>query len=188
MPLKTLAAAAGLLAVALPAAAADYRLDPAHTRVLFAVDQFGIFKMTGTFTETSGRLSFDPAHIEASKLDVTVRTASVETHFAPGDTELKSPAWLDVAEFPEMKFVGTKFTKKDDRTGTITGDLTLRGVTKPVSLEVTLSKLGARQKEQADATEFSARGSLKRSEFGLKAYLPYIADEVDLVIETEATR
>ena len=188
MLFKTMAAAAGLFALALPADAADYKLDPAHTRVLFTVDQLGIFKMTGTFTETSGTLSFDPAHIEASKLDVTVRTASVETHFAPGDTELKSPAWLDVTEFPEMKFIGTKFTKKDDRTGTITGELTLRVVTKPVSLEVTLSKFGAPPTPQAEAAEFSARGSLRRSEFGLKAYLPYIADKVDLVIETEATR
>ncbi|MGO9004490.1 MAG: YceI family protein [Beijerinckiaceae bacterium] len=182
------AAAAALLGLAAPSRAADYKLDPAHTHVLFLVDHLGFSKMTGLFADTAGTLSFDPARVEASTLTVVIKTSSLATQFGPRDADLKGADWFNVTEFPEMKFVGTKFTKKDAKTGTITGDLTLLGVSKPVTLEVTFNKAGVRPTDKADTAGFSARGSLKRSDFGLKTYLPYIGDQVDLIIETEATR
>ena len=87
-----------------------------------------------------------------------------------------------------MKFVGKTYTKKTANSGEVAGDLTLLGVTKPVTLAVTLNKAGLRPTDKADTAGFSVHGTLTRSDFGLKTYAPYIGDKVDLWIETEATR
>jgi polyisoprenoid-binding protein YceI len=188
MRIKTLAAAAMAFGFASAGHAADYKIDPTHTHVLFMVDHLGFSKMIGLFKETSGTFSFDPAHVDASKLNVVIKTASLDSQFGPRDNDLKGADWFNVTEFPEMTFVGTSYTKKDDKTGKITGNLTLRGVTKPVTLDVTVNKVGQRATDKAEAAGFSAHGSLKRSDFGMKTFLPYIGDQIDLIIETEATR
>jgi polyisoprenoid-binding protein YceI len=144
--------------------------------------------MIGVFVETSGTIGFDAGNPTDSKLNVVVKTGSLQTQFAPRDADLKGADWFNVAEFPEMTFVGTGFAKKDDKIGSVGGNLTLLGVTKPVTLEVTFNKTGVHAADKADAVGFSARGSLNRSDFGLKAFIPYIRDKVDLIIETEATR
>ena len=186
---SNLIAAISLAAISLtPAFAADYKIDPNHTHVLFLVDHLGFSKMIGVFADTSGTIGFDASNPAASKLNVVIKTGSLQTQFAPRDNDLKGADWFNVAEFPEMTFVGTSFAKKDDKTGSVTGDLTLLGVTKPVTLEVTFNKAGVRANDKADAVGFSARGSLNRSDFGLKTFIPYIGDKVDLIIETEATR
>ena len=102
------------------------------------------------------------------------------------DADLKGADWFNVTEFPEMTFVGTSYAKKDDQHGTITGNLTLHGVTKPVTLDVVLNKVGQNPLDKKNSAGFSARGKLKRAEFGMKAYLGPIGDEVDLIIEIEA--
>lgn len=181
-------AAIALSGLSTPSRAADYEIDPNHTHVLFLVDHLGFSKMVGLFTDVGGTFSFDPANVKASKLAVTVKTASLQTQFTPRDNDLKGADWFNVTEFPDMKFVGTSYAKKDDKTGTITGNLTLLGVTKPVVLEVTFNKAGVRPSDKVEAAGFSARGQLKRSDFGMKTFLPYIGDEVDLLIETEGIR
>lgn len=181
-------AASALIGWNTPSWGADYKIDPNHTHVVFLVDHLGLSKMVGLFTDMAGTFSFDPANVSASKLAVSVKTASIQTQFTQRDNDLKGADWFNATEFPEMKFVGTSFAKRDDHTGTITGNLTLRGVTKPVSLDVTFNKAGVRPSDKVEAAGFSARGSLKRSDFGMKTFLPYIGDEVDLLIETEGTR
>ena len=168
--------------------AADYKIDPNHTHVLFLVDHLGFSKMVGLFTDIGGTFSFDPANIGASKLAVSIKTASIQTQFTPRDNDLKGADWFDVTEFPEMKFAGINYAKKDQQTGTITGNLTLRGVTRPVVLDVTFNKAGIRAADKKEAAGFSARGHLKRSDFGMKTFLPYIGDDVELLIETEGIR
>ncbi len=188
--LATLAlASVSALGVSAPAfAASEYKIDPNHTHVLFVVDHLGFSKMIGLFGDTTGTIAFDPANPAASELKVDIKTASLQSQFAPRDVDLKGADWFNVAEFPDMTFVGKTFKKKDDKTGEITGDLTLLGVAKPITLEVTFNRAGVRPTDKADAVGFSARGSLKRSDFGLKTYIPYIGDKVDLIIETEAIR
>jgi polyisoprenoid-binding protein YceI len=184
--LTAFVALAGLV-VASPSSAADYKIDPNHTHVLFLVDHLGFSKMIGFFTTFTGAISFDQDKPEASKLNVAIKTASLQTQFPPRDSDLKGADWFNVKEFPQMTFVGTTFTKKDDTSGEIVGNLTMLGVTKPLTLAVTFNKAGKRA-DGADAVGFSAHGSLKRSDFGMKTFLPYIGDNVDLMIETEATR
>jgi polyisoprenoid-binding protein YceI len=176
------------LAASAPALADDYKIDPSHTHVLFMVDHLGFSKMIGFFTDMNGTISYDPAKPDANKLDVDIKTASLQSQFAPRDKDLKGADWFNVAEFPDMKFVGTKFVKKDDKSGQVIGDLTLLGVTKPVTLEVTLNKMAVRPTDKKQTVGFSARGSINRSDFGMKTFIPYIGDKVDILIETEATK
>jgi polyisoprenoid-binding protein YceI len=170
-----------------PARAADYTIDPTHTHFLFMVDHLGFSKMIGLFTGITGTFSFDPANVAASKVKVTIKTDSLSTQFGPRDADLKGADWFNVTEFPEMTFTGTSYAKTDEHTGTITGNLTLLGVTKPVTLDVTFNKAGVRPTDKKQAAGFSATGKFKRSDFGMKTYIPYIGDEVAVIIETEGT-
>jgi polyisoprenoid-binding protein YceI len=188
--MRLLSTAVVLAATALsaPAFAADYKIDPSHTHVLFMVDHLGFSKMIGVFADTAGTIGFDPANPAASQLNVIMKTASLQTQFAPRDADLKGADWFNAAEFPEMTFVGTTFAKSDDKSGKVTGNLTVLGVTKPVTLDVTFNKSGVSPASKAETVGFSARGSFNRSEFGMKTFLPYIGDKVDVIIETEATK
>jgi polyisoprenoid-binding protein YceI len=169
------------------ARAADYTIDPSHTHILFMVNHLGFSNMIGLFTDMTGSFSFDPAAIPSSKVKVTIKTASLSTQFGPRDADLKGADWFNVTEFPEMTFTGTSYSKTDEHTGTITGNLTLLGVTKPVVLHVTFNQAGLRGPDKKQAAGFSATGTFKRSEFGMKTYIPYIGDDVSLIIETEGT-
>lgn len=170
------------------AEAAEYQIDPTHTHILFMVDHLGFAKMIGLFTDFSGTITFDPKNIDASAVHVTINTASLDTQNAQRNKDLKGPDWFNVAEFPTMTFVGKKYIKKDDKSGTVIGDLTLLGVTRPVSLDVTLNKMGTNPLDHKEEVGFSARGVIKRSDFGMKTFVPAIGDEVTIILEVEAKR
>ncbi len=176
------------LALAAPARAADYAMDPDHSAVLFFADHLGFDQVVGRFKTFAGEFSFDPANVAASKLTVTIKADSLDTGSTQRDRDIRGESWFSVGEFPEIKFVGTGYAKKDDKTGTITGDLTLRGVTKPVTLDVTLNKLGVNPMSHKNSVGFTAHATVKRSDFGMKADLGPIADPVDLLIEVEASQ
>ena len=177
---------ATFLASATTAYAADYTIDPTHSHIVFMIDHLGFAKIVGLFSTFSGTLSFDPNNVPASKLNVTIKTESLQTQFGPRDKDLKGADWFNTTEFPEMTYVGSQFVKKDEHTGTVTGKLTLHGVAKPVTLDVTVNKVGQNPLDKINSVGFSARGTLKRSDFGIKAFLGAIGDEVDLIIEIEA--
>jgi polyisoprenoid-binding protein YceI len=188
---RTLAAVsmiAALLASATASRAADYTIDPTHSHILFTIDHLGFAKIDGLFSDFSGSIGFDPNNVPGSKLNVTIKTESLQTQFAPRDKDLKGADWFNVTEFPEMTYVGSDFAKKDDHSGTVTGKLTLHGVTKPVTLNVVVNKVGQNPLDKIDSAGFSARGTLKRSDFGMKTYLGAIGDDVDLIIEIEAKK
>ena len=177
---------ATFLASATTAYAADYTIDPTHSHIVFMIDHLGFAKIVGLFSTFSGTLRFDPNNVPASKLNVTIKTESLQTQFGPRDKDLKGADWFNATEFPEMTYVGSQFVKKDEHTGTVTGKLTLHGVAKPVTLDVTVNKVGQNPLDKINSAGFSARGTLKRSDFGIKAFLGAIGDEVDLIIEIEA--
>jgi polyisoprenoid-binding protein YceI len=179
---------AAVLAGATTGEAADYAIDSTHSHILFTIDHLGFAKMVGLFGEFSGNISFDANNVPASKVNVSIKTESLQTQFAPRDKDLRGADWFNVTEFPEMTFVGTEFVKKDDHTGTVTGKLTLHGMTKPVTLNVVVNKVGQNPLDKIDSAGFSARGTFKRSDFGMKTYLGAIGDDVDLIIEIEAKK
>jgi len=175
-----------VLAVTTAAVAADYTIDLTHSHVLFMIDHLGFAKMVGLFTNFSGKFTLNPENVATSKLAITIKTDSLQTQLAARDKDLKGADWFNVTEFPEMTFIGTEFAKKDEHTGTITGNLTLHGTTKPVTLDVVLNKIGQNPFDKRNSAGLSARGVLKRSDFGMNALLGTIGDEVDIIIEIEA--
>lgn len=183
---KTIASLLFSAAFAAPVFAADYVIDPTHTHVAFKVDHLGFSKVLGYFADVSGTLSFDPAKIDASKLDVTIKADSLNTLFAQRDTHVKGADWLSTAEFDTITYIGKKFTKTDDTHGIIEGDLTMHGVTKSVTLNVTLNKSGENPMSKVQAVGFDATATLKRSDFGVKTYIPYIGDDINIDISLEA--
>jgi polyisoprenoid-binding protein YceI len=170
-------------------AADKYALDPAHTFVVFKITDLGYAHVVGWFTAVAGELTFDPADVTKSALNVTIKTASVDTHFAQRNKDLMSPDFLNVAEFPEMTFKSTSIEKTGDKTGKVTGELTLIGVTKPVILDVTFTKVASNPFHNNTPTAgFEAHTVIKRSDFGMRAEIPNIGDEVDISIDSQASK
>lgn len=132
-----------LLTFAVPALAAEtYYTDQGHTEVRFGWNHAGVSVQTGEFTTASGKLDLDPNNVEQSSISVTIDAASVSTGFEALDTHLKSADFLEVETYPEITFESTSVERTGDMTANVTGDLTIHGVTQPVTLETTLTHRG----------------------------------------------
>lgn len=163
-------------------AAGTYKLEPDHTQVLFTFNHLGFTDYTGQFVQPSGRLTIDPAHPHKSKVDVTFAIARVTTTSAHLDQALQSAEFFDAAKFPEAHFTSTKVVA-NDTDATIYGNLTLKGVTKPVTLQARLVGAGTNPRPPNKATVgFAATAAIKRSHFGISFGVPIVSDRVDLVI------
>jgi polyisoprenoid-binding protein YceI len=162
--------------------AGSYAVEPNHTRVMFAVNHLGFTTYYGNFTGVSGSLQLDPAKPETSQVSVSIPVASVTTTNAVLDAELKSPAWLNAAADPTIAFKSTKVVVTGANTADITGDLTLHGVTKPVTLAAKFNASGPNPMSHKVTVGFDATAHLTRSDFGVKTYVPMIGDQVDVII------
>ena len=175
---------------------AAYRVDPDHSQIGFLVDHIGFARVLGKFTDVSGEYTFDEAAPSVSGLRIVVRTESVWTGHAERDAHLRGKDFLDVARFPEMVFVGRRAEATGPRTGRVEGDLTLLGQTRPVTLDVTWNRSGRYPfgggllGSPNYVTGISARGSIRRSEFGMTYAVEngWVGDKVDLILEVEAIR
>ncbi|MDE2302082.1 MAG: YceI family protein [Sphingomonadales bacterium] len=167
-----------------PAAAhaGSYVVEPNHTRVQFTVSHMGFTEWYGDFTGVSGTLALDPAHPAASRVAVTIPVASVSTTNARLDEELKSAPWFDVASWPEIRFVSTAITPTGPNSARITGALTFHGVTRPVVLQASFMGGGVNPLSKAYTVGFNASTTIRRSDFGMKTYVPMIGDEVAIRI------
>lgn len=159
-----------------------YAVEPSHTRVQFTVSHMGFTKWYGDFTGASGSLSLDPKKVAASKVDITIPTASVSTTNGVLDKELKGADWFDVGKFPTIHFVSTKVIHITGNKATITGALTFHGVTKPVVLAASFNGAGVNPLNKQYTIGFDASTMIKRSDFGVKTDLPLIGDETTLRI------
>ncbi|UHC16701.1 YceI family protein [Methylobacterium currus] len=162
--------------------AGTYAVDPSHTQAVFTVTHFGFSPYTGIFSDVSGSLELQPSKPAESRLKVIIPVKSLYTPSQHMMDSLKSDKWLDVAQFPEMTFTSTKVTPEGKDKAKVTGDLTLHGVTKPVTLDVTLVGAGANPINKKVTVGFEAKGTIKRSDFGVKTFVPAISDEVHLVL------
>jgi polyisoprenoid-binding protein YceI len=162
--------------------AGDYKVEPYHTQIGFSISHFGFTDFSGFFSGASGTLTLDTAKVGISKLDVSLPVQSVLTTVSVLDDQLKGDQWFDAAKFPTATFVSTKITKTGRDTATIVGDLTLHGVTRPVTLKARLIGAGADPLAKAFTVGFEATGEIKRSDFGIKQYLPLLGDDVTLRI------
>lgn len=174
--------------VALPvlAAPASYVLDAPHVSTAFIINHLGYSNMIGRFNDVTGAVQFDKDAVQTATVKVVIKSGSVDTNFAKRDEHLRSPDFFNAKEFPEITFVSSKVEKTGDKTGKLVGDLTMLGVTKPVTLDVVFNKQADNPMSKKDTLGFSARGKIKRTDFGMKYGTPNIGDEVELLIEAEA--
>ena len=184
--MKKLLAAALITAVAPFASAADYDFDKVHTQILFSVSHLGFSTSTGAFVEFDGDFSFDPDNIEAAKVNVEIETDSLDMNNETWDSHLSGDKWFNIKKYPKMTFKSTSVKKTGDKTMDITGDLTILGVTKPVTLNTTLNKIG--KAFGKDRIGFDAIGTIDRSDFGMTHAIPGIPAEVTLRITVEGIK
>jgi polyisoprenoid-binding protein YceI len=171
---------------AAPASAEKYILDKPHTQIIFVVNHMGFSNSYGKFTDYSGEINFDEAQPEKGDVNVTIQTASLDLDDEKWNEHMKTKDFFNVEQFPTMTFKSTKVEKTGDKTANITGDLTLLGVTKPVTLSTTLSKAGKHPMKDANAAGFTATADIKRSDFGMTNGIPMVSDDVKIIIEVEA--
>ena len=162
--------------------AGAYVVDPNHTQVHFDVLHMGFSYYEGRFSNVSGQLDLKPADVPGSSVQITVPVDAVSTTSAKLDGELKSADWLDAGKFPTMTFKSTEVKPAGEGEADVVGDLTLHGVTKPLTLHVKLVGSGTNPLDHKYTAGFSVSGRLKRSDFGVTKYLPLIGDEVEMEI------
>lgn len=165
-----------------------YRLDPEHTALLFKIDHLGFSQFVGRFDRVDAALNFEPNDPQASELTVLVDMASIDVNPPAFAEELRGPDWFDVERFPEARFESRTIEVTGENTGIVRGDLTLHGITRPVTLDVTFNGGGDNLITGTYTLGFAASGTLKRSDFGLGAYAPAVGDEVELEISVEFGR
>jgi len=183
---RFLMASVFLVSLVAPAMAADtYKLDPAHTAVVWHINHFGFSNPSGKFMNADGTVTLDEKNPAASSVNVTIPIATIDSGIAKLDEHLKTKDFFDVATFPTATFASDKVEITGKDTAIVHGTLTLHGVSKPVDLTVKLNKIGENMMKKPTAG-FTATATIKRSDFGMTTYLPALGDEIKLDIESEA--
>ncbi len=163
----------------------NYSIDPHHTYVLWFINHMGFSTQVGKFP-VSGNLVVDETTPNNSKVNVSIDVSQPVTGIPKLDEHLKGKEFFDVAQFPKATFVSDKMDLTNGKTGTMSGTLTLHGVSKPVTLSVVINNVGISPITQQKTIGFTATTLIKRSDFGINAYLPGLGDSVRLVIGGEA--
>lgn len=154
----------------------------------FSIGDSRIFRTTGSFKDWLGQVIVDDVNVPRSRVDVTVRTPSVTMLDTQQTSMMKEPDFFDVSQFPEMTFRSRSVTRTGQSTLKVEGDITLRGITRPMLLDVTVSDLKHDAPLGARYARFRATGKLRRSEFGMTKFLDMVGDVVDITIRTDAWR
>lgn len=167
---------------ALPAG--TYKSEQGHAYIAFQYDHQGFSKPIIRWGTTDATVTFDADNPENSKLTVRLPVNDIDTGVPVFDDHLRSPGFFDVENHPEITFTSTNISQITDGYGTLTGDLTIKGVTKPFTLTGTVNKVGKHFRSGVDMFGISATGHLKRADYGLDRFLPVGAD-VDIMVEVE---
>ncbi len=167
------------------AAPEPYAFDPSHTRIAYAIDHMGLSVMQGRFARFDGTLALDVNDLPASKVSVSIDMNSIDSGVPKLDEHLQSPDFFDVAKFPTMQFESTKVEGSGNQFK-VTGNLTLHGVTKPVTLDVSMRTVAVHPMRKVPAAGFVARAEIKRADFGIAIYPGMLGDTVQIRIDTEA--
>lgn len=178
---------ATLSSLGLAAYGADtYKVDPVHSSVVFSIKHFGVADFYGGFKEISGTVTFDAADPSKSSVEITVPVETVDTRNEKRDQHLKSPDFFNAKQFPTISFKSNKIEGAGD-TYRISGDLTLHGVTKPVTAEF---KKGAENKGQKGETRSGGetRFTIKRSDFDMKFMAGPLGDDVNIILSLEGVK
>lgn len=185
--IRLAASALALSLLAAPAIAEPvaYDFDKSHANLSFTYNHLGYSTTDGRFGDWDGTLLIDKDTPANSSVEFTINIDSLDTFWADRDTHLKSPDFFDAAKFPEATFKSTKVEQTGENQLDVTGDLTLRGITKPVTLTVDVLALGEHPMAKKPAAGFAATAVLKRSDFGMDKFVPYVGDEVTVTFHAE---
>ncbi|WP_374352167.1 YceI family protein [Chitinimonas sp.] len=175
------------LAAAAFAAPEKLVLEPTHTKPTFEVNHLGFSTTRGFFKDTSGTLELDRA-AKTGKLEASIKAASIVTGVDKLDDHLKSKDFFNVAEFPAVTVKADKFTFDGDKPTKAEGSLTLLGVTKPVVLNIAFNKCDTRFTDQKFVCGAEVTTTIKRSEWGMKTYVPAVGDDIKIAVQVEAYR
>ena len=179
--------AAALFLVAAPLQASTYTFESNHTQGVVSWSHLGFSNPTAQFSGVEGTLQFDPADPASSSVNVTIPIARFGTGVSDLDDDFHAHTFFDLAKFPNATFRSTK-VERGSTPGSlrVSGDLTLRGVTKPVTLDAVLNKIGINPRNQLPTVGFAATTTLNRSDFGLGKFVPQVSDAIAIRITAEA--
>jgi polyisoprenoid-binding protein YceI len=179
--------ASSLALTSLPIYATTYTLLPDYTQGVFRWNHLGFSSPAAQFAQAEGTLDFDPADPTKSSVTVTIPLESLHTGVPALDEHLRSKDFFDTSKFPTATFKSTSVEKGASANQlTVTGDLKLHGITKPVQLMVRLTKIGPNVRTEVPTIGFDATTTLKRSEFGLGAFVPLVSDAIEIHVTCEA--
>lgn len=164
-----------------------YDIDPNHTRVFWRLTHMGTSNYTASFTNVTGTINFDAKNVTKSSVDVNIDPSVVTTGMPNFNTEISND-FLEAPKYNTINFKSTSLVKTSATTGVLKGNLTFHGVTKPVDLIVNFNGATTNPFSKKNQLGFSARGSIKRSDFGVVKYIPLVGDQVNLIIEVEAQK
>lgn len=165
--------------------AGTYTDENGHAYIQFSYDHQGYSRPVLRWGEFDATVTFDPAAPSNSTLNVTIPAASIDSMVPAFDDHLKSADFFDVATYPTITFRSTSLNINPDGTGTITGDLTVKDITRPITFEGNINKVGKNFRSGVDMFGISGTGTMKRSDFGVGKFAPNVGDEVELVMEVE---
>jgi polyisoprenoid-binding protein YceI len=169
------------------AAPVSYEIDPKHTMVLASWNHFGFSNPTINFGQAKGTIVYDAENVSASSVEVTLPIRGIDALAADFFDHLTSGNWFNAAEYPEATFRSTSVEAAGQDRLKVTGDLTVKGTTRPVVLDVVLNGTGPHPMTKRPSIGFDATATVLRSDFGLGNYAPAVSDEVTLRITTEAS-
>lgn len=169
------------------AQAAKYNIDASHTQVEFTYSHFGFSNITGRFDQVKGEFDLNTENLAKSKISIEIPISSMSTGVSKLDTHLQSADFFDVVKYPTASFKSTMVHVASDKELHVMGDLTIHGVTKPVTLTVKVNKIADHPMKKTPTAGFDASTTIKRSDFGVGAYVPAVSDEVKITITMEAS-
>ncbi|OTG97981.1 polyisoprenoid-binding protein [Acinetobacter sp. ANC 4654] len=177
-------ASVATLSLAKPVA---YQIDPTHTATVFSWNHFGFSTPSANFSDIQGTINVDNAKPANSSVNVTIPLSSLNTNVKALDEHLQKADFFDAAKYPNITFKSTKVQAVGKNKYKITGNLTVKDVTKPVVLDAVLNKQGVHPMTKAESIGFNATTSFNRSAFGVGAYVPNVGDKITVNITTEAS-
>jgi polyisoprenoid-binding protein YceI len=166
-------------------AADTYSVDPQHTYAHFSVSHLGFSTMRGRFDKGSGKITID--HVaQNGSINFAIEVASINTGFSKRDDHLRSPDFFNAVEFPDMTYKSNAIKFKGGIPASVSGNLTLLGVTKPVTLTILSFKCASHPMNKKELCGADVVAHIKRSDFGMKYGLPNVGDDINLILEVEA--
>lgn len=169
------------------AAPVTYKIDPTHTDVVAQWNHFGFSNPIAHFGQVDGSITYDPDNVAASSVEVVLPLAGLSSHVAAFDDHLRSADFFDAENFPNATFKSTSVKGIGDGKLAIAGDLTIKGITKPVVLAATINQIAENPMSGQPTAGFDAVATINRTDFDLGMFVPNVSGEVQLRITTEAS-